>query len=204
MKTLTPCEFRDLDGSYALVRPLDDVRCRVIDSNVFEKGKELHLRDAACDWREGSEDIGGCTRVSLEDLFPFEDSLAERPAEDLLPLFAHHQESTRDRRDADPDEQPTHLGSFAPEDDGEDNDDFDFDTALRRLVLHYAACHMRLKGKSPSMDVCRCAGIAPASEWARRRLYLVASLTLAVGKYLSLPQLIMAMGELGMTTRLMD
>lgn len=204
MKTLIPCELRDLDGSYALVRPIDDVRCRVIDSNVFQKGEQLRLKSVPYDWREGSQDIGGCTRASLEDLLPPEDSLSNESVEDPLQDCARHHESARGRHDDDLDEHLNNLGSLDPGDDSEDVDDFDFDAALRRLTFHFVEVHLHLADGVPTMEECRCPGIAPANEWARDRLYAMIWITFALGKFLSIPQMIMAMGEIGMTPRLMD
>lgn len=61
--TLPPlCEFRDPDGSTLLVRPLDEIRGRVIASNVVRKG-ELLFKDETPSWREAAEDLGGWTRL---------------------------------------------------------------------------------------------------------------------------------------------
>ena len=61
-------EFLDLDGSYALVRPLDETRGRVVYSNVLEQG-ELLFKNPRLTWKEAGEDAGGCTRLGPSD-FP--------------------------------------------------------------------------------------------------------------------------------------
>lgn len=200
MKTLNPCELRDLDGSYALVRPLDDVRCRVIDSNVFAKGELLCLWNTPYDWIEGSEDLGGCTRIGLADLIPRNGPIVEDRGEDILPLeraFGEH-------ADSEAEEHRMELEAVAPDEDVPDEDDFDFDATLRRLTLHFVEVHLHLADGVPTMEDCRCPGIAPANEWAQDRLYAVIWITFALGRFLSIPQMIMAMGEIGMTPRLMD
>lgn len=72
-------EFRDLDGSYVLVRPLDEVRGRVVSSNRAARGRVLY-KDGALSWERAAEDLGGYTRLSPEELLG-EERDGRRPGE---------------------------------------------------------------------------------------------------------------------------
>jgi len=50
-------EFRDEDGSYALIRPLDDTRGRVVTSDVWEAGQLLY-KNPKLTWEEAGKDAG--------------------------------------------------------------------------------------------------------------------------------------------------
>src|SRR5471032_3315633 len=81
-------EFLDPDGSYALVQPFDEVRGRVLSSNVLEKGSVLH-KDADLAWGEAAEDLGGFTRLGPSD-FLLDGEASSEPAwdsEDLVRLL---------------------------------------------------------------------------------------------------------------------
>src|SRR5688572_29628295 len=80
MVTSPIAEFRDPDGSYVLVQPLDEVRCRVLASNVTPKGDVL-FKDAELTWQEAAEDLGGYTRLGLEELGPARDELPREDAD---------------------------------------------------------------------------------------------------------------------------
>ena len=60
-------EFRDLDGTYVLVKPLDDVRGVVLNGTLHEQGQVLY-KDASLSWKAASRDIGGATHLSPQDL----------------------------------------------------------------------------------------------------------------------------------------
>ena len=66
MRTSRLFEFLDLDGSYALVRPLDDTRGRVMYSTLHEQGEILY-KDPRLSWDEASRDAGGSTRMGPSD-----------------------------------------------------------------------------------------------------------------------------------------
>jgi hypothetical protein len=50
-------EFRDEDGSYAVVRPLDESRGRVVTSDVWEAGVILY-KNPKLTWEEAGKDVG--------------------------------------------------------------------------------------------------------------------------------------------------
>jgi len=62
-------EFLDDDGSYIQALTLDELRCRVLCSNVARRG-ELLLKDPDLDWESATEDLGGLTRLGPWDLVP--------------------------------------------------------------------------------------------------------------------------------------
>ena len=62
-------EFLDPEGSYALVRPLDETRGRVVYSNVLEQGEILY-KSPGLTWKEAGADAGGSTRLGPSDFPP--------------------------------------------------------------------------------------------------------------------------------------
>jgi len=174
--TLPLCEFREPDGSYVLVRPHDDVRCRVIDSNVFQKGEVLSLRGAAYDWVEGSEDIGGCTRIGLAFLLRGQPSQADGHSQDLLNLLADHEVALAEHRHSDPEEDLVDPRSLAP--DVPERDVEDLRATLRRLADHYRSVHGYRQNARDQLTACICPGFAPDSERARDLLGTVMTLAL--------------------------
>lgn len=184
MKTLPLCEFCEPDGSYVLVRPYDDVRCRVIDSNVFRKGELLHLRGAAYDWSEGSEDIGGCTRIGLAFLLQDHSALVDGQSDELPNLLSEQQAALADHRLPDPEEEvvdPRSLASNEPQMDGAD-----LRATLTRLVDHYRELHGFGENTLDQMTACSCPGFGPDNYRARDLLAEVVSLAL---RHKSLPPL---------------
>jgi hypothetical protein len=69
-------EFRDPDGSYVLALALDEIRCRVLRSNVAERGAVL-FKNPDLGWEKASEDLGGLTRLGPADLVPSRELAAQ-------------------------------------------------------------------------------------------------------------------------------
>ena len=107
-------EFRDPDGTYVLVRPLDSVRGVVLDGTLHEQGQILYKR-ASVSWKRASSDIGGATFLSPRDLVAVEADESESPLSGLpdtdQDVFdrAHRAIERRSRRD-DPREALTLEG----------------------------------------------------------------------------------------------
>jgi len=80
---LPSCEFRDPDGSYVLVQPFDEVRCRVLASNVADRGEVL-FKDGSLTWSEAAEDVGGFTRVGPSTLLEHPEKDPVYTTSDLL------------------------------------------------------------------------------------------------------------------------
>ena len=128
-------EFLDQEGSYALVRPLDDTRGRVVYSTVHEQGEILY-KDPRLTWDEASHDAGGCTRMGPSDFALGSPKEGDLDAEDfhgheenrVLFELLEHSEVPRSRsrvRKAD-----TYV--LSPAGSGEPPDDL-----LMHLVVHY-------------------------------------------------------------------
>jgi hypothetical protein len=184
VKSLPLCEFREPDGSYVLVRPYDDVRCRVIDSNVFRKGELLHLRGAAYGWSEGSEDIGGCTRVGLAFLLQDHSALVDGHPDDLLNLLAEQEAALADHRLPDPEEEVVDPRSLAP--DEPEMGGADLRATLTRLTDHYRKIHGYGQNTPTQVTACSCPGFGPGNYRARDLLAAVVTLAL---RHKSLPPL---------------
>jgi hypothetical protein len=73
----TIVEFLDPDGGYVRALPLDEVRCRVLRSNLARRG-EVFLKDPGLDWEEATQDLGGWTRVGPSDLVLFGEAVGSR------------------------------------------------------------------------------------------------------------------------------
>src|SRR5262245_20280675 len=97
VKTLIPCELRDLDGSYLLVEPLDACRCRVLDSNVAPKG-EILWKPRSLTWHQASKDLGGWTRVAPSDLQNLEGENGAQDHENILEILEREQEVLGEHR----------------------------------------------------------------------------------------------------------
>ncbi len=176
MKTLPPCEFRDLDGSYVLVRPLDDVRCQVIDSNVFPEGELLRLRGSGYDWLEGTEDLGGCTRIGL-DQFLRPASGEDTQDDNVLGLLAELDVALGEHRHPDPEERLVDPHSLVPDPDNRDAEDVP--ATLRRLADHYRSVHGYQQDAPDRVTACVCPGFAPESERSRHLLSTVMTIALS-------------------------
>lgn len=101
MKTLNPCELRDLDGSYLLVEPFGEIRCRVLSSNVARKGEVLYKPEALT-WSQASRDLGGFTRLSPAELLGTVEADSRPDPENLLEVLGSQEEIRSDERRRDP------------------------------------------------------------------------------------------------------
>lgn len=171
MKTLPIAEFRDPDGSYVLVQPLDEVRCRVIDSNVTLKGEVLY-KDRDLSWKQAQKDCGGYTRVGADELLRREEkdqldhatemaSLGGRPARAIsIPEIGEGEGPFGDGIDIDAE----HLGT------------------LERLQAHYLNAHWHHDEKGSWTSLCNCPGYGPSDEQSRDRLNAVVSIVVSAGR----------------------
>lgn len=101
MKTLIPCELRDLDGSYVLVEPVGDIRCRVLASNVAQKGEVLY-KPEALSWLQATRDLGGFTRLTPAELLGGLEAKSMPNPENLLEVLGSQEEILGDARRPDP------------------------------------------------------------------------------------------------------
>jgi hypothetical protein len=98
-------ELRDLDGTYVLVKPLDDVRGVVLNGTLHEQGQVLY-KGASLSWKAASRDIGGATHLSPQDLVARETEEIDSPIPGVPDedgdIFesAHHAIESRSRREA--------------------------------------------------------------------------------------------------------
>lgn len=110
MKTIVPCELRDLDGSYLLVQPVGESRCRILDSNVAAKGQVLY-KPELMSWDQAVEDLGGYTRLSPDELLGLveQDSLPD--PENLVEALGAREEILVEPRRPDPDGEVVDPGT---------------------------------------------------------------------------------------------
>jgi hypothetical protein len=177
---LPPCEFRDPDGSYALVQPLDEVRCRVIASNVAEKDQVLYNGDAL-DWPDAAEDLGGFTRLGPCEMLGPEDEELPDPGEDDQ---EHRGEDGRPPADPlahveDPRYSKCHEQAI----------DADFQVEILRLAIHYQQVHERKDGETRWVTLCRCPDYAPLGDVPRARFHAMVSVALLAEQLPSLSQI---------------
>lgn len=191
--TMPMIEFLDPDGSYALVQPFDEVRGRVLSSNVLEKGSILY-KDAELAWGDAAEDLGGFTRLGPSDFFQDGEASGE-PAwdsEDLVrlledPMDDGHEELSRDPL-SDPESPPP--GPTTSEQSGEPVG------VLLSLVRHLRKQHEKKDGGSCWVTPCRCRAFHVKSDRLRTRLQEL--ITVALEK-VRLPRLSRILGALRLT-----
>src|SRR5438105_5600501 len=109
--THIPCELRDLDGSYLLVEPLGDIRCRILASNVATKGEVLYKSESMT-WSEAMEDLGGWTRLLPSQLLGGEEEERLPDPENLREVLDLEQQGDGGNRRHDPEREavdPTSL-----------------------------------------------------------------------------------------------
>jgi len=159
----TAVEFRDLDGSYLLLRPLDDIRCLVLDSNVAQRG-ELLYKEERLTWSEAARDLGGYTRVAPSELLAAAD-LPRRESMDYRHLIL----GTTEQSESDPGHLLKDAGLSS------DRDLEDPRASLLRLALHYRRAHAR-RGSAPSR--CRCPGFSPEGDLKAGRFHALISIAL--------------------------
>jgi hypothetical protein len=162
-------EFLDPDGSYALVQPFDEVRGRVLSSNVFEKGSVLHKSEELC-WTEAAEDLGGFTRLGPADLLsPGEDGPAPVWEEsELLGMLEEQMGPGRAEPGGDP--GPQAISPAPGYDRGAPGDEEDPVGFLLGLVGHIRQLHEK-RGRGPrGVTPCRCLAFRVNDDRLRTRL----------------------------------
>lgn len=167
-------EFRDVGGGYVLARPFDDVRCRVVASNLIEKDQVL-FKDPELTWEEASEDLGGFTRLD-----PCDFALGE--AEDreerslMADLEAAASSSARTTDDLVPGPEripdPASLRELADKEDAPR-------ALVARLVTHYVTVHRERTDSTPPKDVCRCPGFRAGDSRPEARLHAMVAIATA-------------------------
>lgn len=192
MTTLPICEFHDPDGSYVLVQPFDEVRCRVIASNVVEKDQVLYKGDLL-DWQDAAEDLGGFTRLGLSDLLPKDEAWPEPAWEgsELLLLIEEHLGSSRDESIQNPAlkrESPT----LEPPKPSAWEDPVGF---LLELVRHTRKLHERDTGESRWVAPCRCPAFQVQGDRLRARLQELITTALEKGRTPRLTRILVALRE---------
>jgi hypothetical protein len=174
---LPPCEFRDPDGTYVLVQPFDEVRCRVIASNVAEKDQVLYKGDAI-DWPEAAKDLGGFTRLGPCELLAQVDQELPDLGEDDAGFVPEDWGQAADAlaQVEDPRTSRSH----------EQAEGADLQVAILRLAIHYQQVHERRDGETRWVTLCRCPGHAPAGDVETARLHAMVSVALLANELPSL------------------
>ncbi len=175
MKTIVPCELRDLDGSYLLVEPMDAYRCRVLDSNVVPKG-DILWKPRSLTWHQASKDLGGWTRVAPSELVDLEREHYVPDHENILEILEREQEVRCEHRRPDPEEELANPRSLSPVD--HEQDERDFRATLNILARHYRSIHGYHNDPGGQVSYCVCPGFGPAGERARDHLNILISVAL--------------------------
>lgn len=179
MTTWPIAEFRDPDGSYALVQPFDEVRCRVISSNVLSKGLVLY-KHADLTWEEAARESHGGTRVGPSDLAALEERRFE--SSDYRDLIrgevAEDPDPLRDLEDT----RSTRLEAAEVPADPR--------AGLLRLAFHYRKVHERREAGGRWMSVCRCPGFTPEGKPGYARLHAMIWVALFTKRLPSLPRML--------------
>jgi hypothetical protein len=185
-------EFLEPDGTYALVQPFDEVRGRVLSSNVLEKGTVLH-KAAVLDWEDAAENLGGFTRLGLSDLLPKDEAWPDPVWEgsELLSLLEEHLGPSREEPVQDP---ALKRESPAPEPPkpsaGEDPVGF-----LLGLVRHTRKLHEQDEGEFRWVAPCRCPAFQVKADRLRTRLYKLITTALEKGRGPRLARILVALRE---------
>jgi hypothetical protein len=190
--TMPTIEFLDPDGSYALVQPFDEVRGRVLSSNVLEKGSVLH-KDAELAWGEAAEDLGGFTRLGPSDFLEVPEVPGE-PAwncDDLVRLLEDPPGSGGEERSLDP-----LLGLESPplDQDRQDPGGLPVDLLLG-LVRHFRKQHLKKDGGSRWVAPCRCPAFQVKGDRLRTRLAELLTAALETGRLPCLSWILLALRE---------
>src|SRR5437762_1963410 len=101
VKTTIPCELRNLDGSYLLVQPLGESGCRILASNVAPKGQVLY-KPELLSWSQATEDLGGYTRLSPDELLGLVDPDTVPDPDNLVDALDSREEVLSEARRPDP------------------------------------------------------------------------------------------------------
>ncbi|HVR85542.1 MAG TPA: hypothetical protein VMU54_14590 [Planctomycetota bacterium] len=190
--TIQAIEFLDPDGSYALVQPFDEVRGRVLSSNVLEKGSVLH-KDAELAWGEAAEDLGGFTRLSPSDFLQDGVASAEPSwdSEDLCRLLEDPLGDEDEERSRDPllDLESPPPGPAIPD---QEADPVGF---LLRLVRHLWNRHLKKDGGSCWVTLCRCPAFQVKGERLRTRLQELITAALEKGRLPRLSRVLVSLRD---------
>lgn len=178
-------ELRDPEGSYVLALPVDDVRCRVLDSNIVEKNKVL-FKDHQVSWEEAGEDLGGFTRLGPSDLEPF-DPTDRRDRSLLEDLEAADACSARTSEvGLGPVERIPDPASLRTLQDDEASPR----ELLEGLLLHYATVHAGRCGSDSAGRACHCPGFRSGRTQAEARLHALVALATEARKLPDLKRLV--------------
>jgi hypothetical protein len=150
VKTIIPCELRDLDGSYLLVQPLGESRCRILASNVAPKGKLLYKPDLLS-WSQATEDVGGYTRLSPDELLGVLDADSVPDPENLVEALEAEQDILADPRSGDPEGDVVDPGTLSRP--GETLEPDDPQAELVRQAIQRRNHHGRKARKSRPAEV---------------------------------------------------
>jgi len=150
VKTIIPCELRDLDGSYLLVQPVDESRCRILDSNVAPKGKVLFMPDLMS-WEHAAEDLGGYTRLSPDELLGLVDQDSLPDPENLVEALDTREEILVEPRRPDPEGEVVDPGTQTGHGANVEADDPQVE--LLRLAIRHRTHHGRKGRKTRSAEV---------------------------------------------------
>ena len=178
-------ELRDPEGSYVLAQPVDDVRCRVLDSNVMEKNEVL-CKGNPVSWEEAGEDLGGFTRLGPSDLEPFDlgNPRDRSLLEDLEAAEACSARTFEDGLDpADRILDPASLRSLEEEEASPR-------AQLEGLLLHYVAVHRGRHGADSLRSACNCPGFRSGRTQAEARLHALVALATSARKLPDLQRLV--------------
>ncbi len=190
--TMPVVEFLDPDGSYALVQPFDEVRGRVLSSNVLPKGHVLH-KNEKLSWSEAAEDLGGFTRLGPSDFLP-EGEAGLEPAwegSELLEQLEEHLGYSREEPIQNPAlkrESPT----LEPPKPSAWEDPVGF---LLGLVRHTRKLHEQDAGESRWVATCRCPAFQVPGERLRARLHKIITAALEKGRRPRLSPILIALRE---------
>lgn len=146
MKTITPCELRDLDGSYLLVQPVGESRCRILDSNVAPKGQVLY-KPELMSWDQAAEDLGGYTRLSPDELLGLVEQGSLPDPENLVEALDTREEILVEPRRPDPE------GDVIDPASGANLEVDDPQPELLRLAIRHPNHHGRKGRKTRSAEV---------------------------------------------------
>jgi len=188
---LPPCEFRDPDGSYLVVQPFDEVRCRVMASNVARKGEVLY-KDETLSWTQAAQDLGGWTRLGPGELLGTPSEPIATDPEDTLSILEEKREGLGADRLPDPEGDIVDPRTLpAP-----DFEAFDPRVELLRLAIHYRKAHERREGGRRFVSLCRCPEFGPTNDPVTRRLHAVVTLGILKNELPTLPRISRAIREI--------
>jgi hypothetical protein len=150
-------EFRDPDGTYVLVKPMDEVRGIVLNGTHHRRGQVIR-KSSHLSWGASVQDIGGATRLSPEDLVPLE---SENALDYPLPESMDDEEEIFESAHKDVETRSSGSAVQIPAGSGTDPD---IRALIRRLVTHYRREHEIGSGRLRRIEPCRCPQHAPGED----------------------------------------